>query len=272
MAALDFPSSPTNGQVYNPGGGAPVYQWDSTLGAWNGIAAGTNTSLFTYTATGSEAGGGTIVPVTGGYTPYGGLVVRGGAVQYPDDVNMSSGTNLVFVVPLTAGESIYFQRSTSITVLNALAQSQNLADLPSPDTALTSLGLTAAGKAVARAADAAAQRTALGANANGSDILTSATTIGRTVGLAATTGQARAGINAPEKPANGSTWVSLYAAPGGGLSCPGVGSEAWAVFYMGFNGSGQLAVNLTPLVSAGGSTIVGGTPGISLTGVAWRLS
>ena len=48
---------------------------------------------------------------------------------------------------------------------NALLKNENLAGLAAPDTALSNLGMTTVGKAVAKAVDAAAGRAALGAQA-----------------------------------------------------------------------------------------------------------
>ena len=54
------------------------------------------------------------------------------------------------------------QKVTLPSLSNMLSKSGNLAGLAAPDTALGNLGLTAVGKAVAKSADAAAGRTALG--------------------------------------------------------------------------------------------------------------
>jgi hypothetical protein len=43
MAALDFPSSPTVGQIYTPGAGAPTYIWSGT--AWSQIGQASYTKI-----------------------------------------------------------------------------------------------------------------------------------------------------------------------------------------------------------------------------------
>jgi hypothetical protein len=48
MAALDFPVSPTNGQVYTSG--ARSWFYNSTLGAWEGGAAALDLSGYATTA------------------------------------------------------------------------------------------------------------------------------------------------------------------------------------------------------------------------------
>lgn len=139
--ALNFPASPTTGQVYTPGGGLPSYQWNGA--AWLNIGSGSVADSFAYTATGAEAGGGTIVPVTGGYLANLAIVTRNGALQTPgDDVNITSGTNVVFTVPLVAGETIYVLKFRAFGLLDALTKSQNGADILDKPTFRTNIGQT----------------------------------------------------------------------------------------------------------------------------------
>lgn len=138
--ALNFPASPTTAQVYTPGGGLPSYQWNGS--AWLNIGSGSVADSFAYTATGSEGGGGTIVPVTGGYLANLAIVTRNGALQTPgDDVDITSGTNVVFAAPLTAGETIYVLKFRAFSMIDALMASQNFADVPSKPAARANLSL-----------------------------------------------------------------------------------------------------------------------------------
>lgn len=130
MAAMNFPASPTLNQIYSAGPGLPSYRWNGTV--W--VNVGTSASVmdkFTYTATGSEAGGGTIVPVPGGYLSEMIVVSRGGSTLTPgDDVITTSGTNLVFTVPLTAGETFYAIKFRAFSLMDVLTASQLGADIP----------------------------------------------------------------------------------------------------------------------------------------------
>lgn len=130
--AINFPNSPTVGQTFSLGANLPTLQWTGT--GWVSIGSGMAVDIFTYTATGSESGGGTIVTITGGYSPGMGIMIRNGAVQTPgDDVILTTGTLAVFTVPLIAGETLLFYKFKPIGFTDALVKSNNGSDIPDKD-------------------------------------------------------------------------------------------------------------------------------------------
>lgn len=126
MAALNFPNSPTEGQIWNPGANLPAFQWSA--GKWINLGSALTADPFIFT---SSSGGETSIPVTGGYIANMGIVVRGGSAQVPgDDVDISSGSNLLLASALSPGETVVFYKFRAFSLMDALAKSQNLADLP----------------------------------------------------------------------------------------------------------------------------------------------
>ncbi|MCZ8098843.1 MAG: phage tail protein [Burkholderiales bacterium] len=123
--AFNFPSAPSAGQIYSPGAGLPSFQFNGV--GWINLGAAMAVDTFAYTATGGE----TSVTVSGGYLANMGIVSRGGAVQAPgDDVDISSGSVLLFATALVAGESILFYKFRAFSLIDALTKSQNGADIP----------------------------------------------------------------------------------------------------------------------------------------------
>ncbi|MFC5509262.1 hypothetical protein ACFPN9_29035 [Bosea massiliensis] len=96
---------------------------------------------FAYTATGAE---GVTLAVPGGYLANLAVVSRGGALQAPgDDVDVTSGTNIVFATALVAGESILVYKFRAFSLVDSLTKSQNGADIPSKPAFRANLGIAA---------------------------------------------------------------------------------------------------------------------------------
>lgn len=106
----------------------PRFRFNTTLGefeGWNGtewgLIGGSGEAMrdtFLYVAVGGE----TTIPVAGGYTPGQVIVVLNGVVLEPDtDVNVSSGTNIVFPSPLVTGDRVNFYRFRAFDVATAVA-------------------------------------------------------------------------------------------------------------------------------------------------------
>ena len=140
--------------------------------------------------------------------------------------------------------------------------------------ARTNIGATSAGSAIITAANAVTQRTALGANSDGSDIFTGATSIGKALGTAASAAAGRTAINAPPAPTDTSgagQFTSISATAGSSLVLPAGGTWAWwriprDVATNGFAGG------ITAGVAAGGTTISTGSAGVIFYGACWRIA
>lgn len=99
MAALDFPSSPTNGQTYTSG--TTTWSYNSTKGVW--VVLGTGFSGYT----GSIGYTGSL-----GYTGSNGAAIAGGAntnIQF-NDSGVSNGT-----------ANLTFDKTTNIMKINNVA-------------------------------------------------------------------------------------------------------------------------------------------------------
>lgn len=72
----------------------------------------------------TAAGGETSVAVTGGYDPGNIIVVKNGLTALPSDVTVTSGTNIVFAVALTAGDKVSWTKFTAITISTVYLKSE----------------------------------------------------------------------------------------------------------------------------------------------------
>lgn len=111
-------------------------------------------------------------------------------------------------------------------------------------------------------------------NANGRDILLNASTLGATLAKIADAAAGRAALGTPPLPVNGAglgQWVNINTSSGNGAVLPAGGTWAW--FAMPRQTStGLWAGGLGSGISAGGSTVTSPTSDVIWVGLAWRIS
>lgn len=142
--ALDFPSSPTTGQLYpSPAvAGAPVWKWDGSEWVLNTGNGATAFSQFEYTATagqtsfsGADANGATLAYTVGFIE-----VFVNGYKLNKGDFTATNGTTVVLGSAVGAGDLVTVLAFSSISIANALSPGNNLSDVGSVVTARQNLG------------------------------------------------------------------------------------------------------------------------------------
>lgn len=141
--ALDFPASPTVGQLFPspPTAGLPVWKWDGTT--WN-----------VYTNQGSAAFSQYEFTATAGQTTFTGADINGNTLAYAlgyvmvfvngdrlnkADYTASNGTSIVFAVGRAVGDQVTVEALTVASIFNALTTTNNLSDLTSKASAQANL-------------------------------------------------------------------------------------------------------------------------------------
>jgi len=113
--SINFPSSPSSGQIYVDPTTAIAWVFDGT--AWNSSFVRSNYVNQTFTATSGQ----TTFTVAGGYLPGLVYVFRNG-VQLTNtaDFTATNGSTVVLVTGATVGDTIIVQGATTFSVANAI--------------------------------------------------------------------------------------------------------------------------------------------------------
>lgn len=149
------PDLPTTSNAY----------WDllSEHGA-DGTGAVAIPTVYTETVAG---GAKTVFTIAGGYSATASKAVYlNGVKQPPSAFTATNGTTVVMGASQANGVLFEFNAYASFALADVLQRDLNLSDLSNADTALVNLGGTAVGRAVFKAADQAAARSAIGAPAS----------------------------------------------------------------------------------------------------------